>query len=265
MVAYDTNSGDSLPLAWGEACVYLRPPIKIQECFKTSIDDNRPADTSPESQSLVAQAIPQRWMRDYMQLLFGHIVAHIDSKLEPDWKEATIHWVFTVPGSWADFPTVANFKRLAGDAVRLCIGERKASKIIVNFTEAQASAYCLLKHGPAASIEGYTPGKTVLSCDIGGATTDIAVSQIIAPGLLTTPMQLGMHPVGVADISKQFRLHIQQTLENAGVANPMEMAQDIAQQNFLKTFTEGGPRPNGRISIFVPGICSVWRPPRGQS
>jgi hypothetical protein len=266
MVAYDEKSRDSQPLAWGTACMYLPATTTIQECFKASLDDKCPPKTNPEPQSVVAGATPQRWMRDYMHLLFSNIIADMEPKLDQyDWKEATIYWVFTVPGSWAEFPAVANFKRLAGEAICLCIGNRKSSKIIIDTSEAKASAYSLLKGGFAASIQGYASGNRVLSCDIGGATTDIAVSQILAPGLLTTPMQLEMHPLGMADISKAFRLHIQQVLDNAGAANSRGVARTLAQKHFMNTFTELRLRTDARVAIEVPGSCSVWCPPENTS
>jgi len=152
MVAYDEGG---CPVLWGKDCVDLPPPIKIHECFKYSMVECLP-NTNPEPHPVIARDSPQRWMQDYIHLLFGHIVAKIDSKLDPYWKDATIHWISPVPGSWAEFPTVADSKGLAADAVHLCIGDRKASRIIINTNQGvlSCSSFLVARRDPKSFPEG---------------------------------------------------------------------------------------------------------------
>lgn len=135
------------------------------------MDEHSPLTSTLESQKWSSHAIDQRCMLDFMNLICEQITAGIDSKHGVSWKNATIQWIFSVPGSWAELPTVANSKRLAEDAIYRCIGERPGSKVFTSPTETRASAHCLLKNGSVSAITAYAPGNFVLSCDIGGATT----------------------------------------------------------------------------------------------
>ena len=268
-LAYNLKNQDGTPVAWGDGCVDLHPQMKVHEYFKAFMDERLP-HINPESPPIVARANVHRWMRDYIQLLCGSVVASIDSIVDPtaNWKDAAIHWRFTVPGSWAELPTVANFRRLAEGAIYHCIGDRDGSKVITKITEARAAAHCLLKYGSAASVDGYAAGNTVLSCDIGGATTDIAVSQIGAPGLLKIPKQLGMHLGGLADIDRRFILHAQNILNCAGVPNSMEAAQILSRTEFrvVKREFTGKQADNWvRFPLLSTWEASVWRPAGNMS
>jgi hypothetical protein len=125
-----------------------------------------------------------------------------------------------------------------------------------------------LKYGSAARVDGYTPGNTVLSCDIGGTTTDIAVTQIEAPGLLKIPKQLGMHLTGMMNIDARFILHAQKILNCAGVSNSMEKAQILCRTKFQAAKEEfTGEQTDKWVSFPLLPIweARIWRPPGNMS
>lgn len=232
------------------------------------MDEQSPLNTTLKLLGGSTRANDYLYMLDFIHLICEHIIADIDSagqdsKLEISWKKGTIHWIFCVPGGWAELPTLANFKRLAEDAIYRCIGDCEGSKVFTRPTEARASAHRLLMNGSASSMVAYKPGNIVLSCDIGGATTDIAVSRIEAPGLLRTPMQLDIHPAGGATVDTLFIIHVQKFLETAGVSDSMKIAQRVSSDQFSiakETFTLRNR--DVWIPFQLPASCKVrnWRP-----
>ena len=253
-MAYDKEKDDGPPAAWGHECNQVGRTIRVQRCFKAFIDEKYLPVADGDSLPLFTRADIHRWMRDYIQVFCSAILANIASFHDQStWKDSVVNWVFTVPGSWAEFPTIADFRSLAEEAVFTSIGERNGSRITTVTTEARASAQWLLKNGSQMSASGYTPGSTVLSCDIGGETTDIAVCRVIAPGLLGTPRQLDLYPKGDTCVDAWFEEHVRQVLENAGVTDSMRVAEKLCQVDFQgikKSFTGA----NEWITIPLQGL-----------
>jgi hypothetical protein len=204
-----------------------------------------------------------RWVRDYLGAFCAEALDFIDGRAVAGWRDATVIWNFTVPGSWAVFPVVADFKRLAGDAVSSCFPNAKDCRISTDVTEATASALCLL----AASLgkdKQYSVGNTIISCDIGGSTTDVAVSSVSSAGRLATWPQSKTESVGTVTVEKAFWLHARHILRSAGAQNPDQLALEMARgepfQEERALFTRH--QNEDRVRIKLPKSCNVqeWSP-----
>ncbi|CZR59487.1 uncharacterized protein PAC_09379 [Phialocephala subalpina] len=261
-LAYDPKDNEGPPIAWGEECDGL-PPGQIKECFKafmgaTSFSNANTVPGGPGSQREL-----HRWVCDYLGAFCAGVADFIDGQTAPGWRNATVLWSFTVPGSWAMFPVVADFKRLAGDAVSSCFPNAKSFRISTDVTEAAASALYLLAAG-SANDKQYNVGSTVISCDIGGATTDVAVSTVSSAGRLITWPQLQTESVGTVTMEKAFWLHARHTFRSAGVQNPDQLALEMVRSWELRTaratFTKH--QSEDHVKIRLPTSCNMrkWSP-----
>ncbi|RDL31968.1 uncharacterized protein BP5553_09370 [Venustampulla echinocandica] len=205
-----------------------------------------------------------RWVRHYLGAFCAEVVAVIDRDAAPKWRDADVIWNFTVPGSWSALPVVADFKRLAGEAVSPCFPNGKGFRICCDVKEATASAQSLLVEGSVSKKKEYEVGNVVISCDIGGATTDIAISTVSSAGTLTTWPQLETESAGMVSIEKEFWLHASHFFRSVGASNPDQLALEIARgKNFQRAraeFMKG--RAEERVSITLPDSCNVekWSP-----
>jgi len=262
-LAYDPQDTEGAPIAWGEKCNRL-PPGQSKECFKAFMGaasfSNGP-NTVPGGPG--SQLELHRWVRDYLGAFCADVVDFIDGRAIPGWRDATIIWNFSVPGSWAVFPVVADFKRLAGDAVSSCFPNAKDFRIFTDVTEATASALCLLATSLGKDKQ-YSIGNTVISCDIGGATTDVAVSSVSSAGRLATWPQSKTESVGMVTVEIAFWLHARHTLRSAGAQDPDQLALEMARgeqfQGARALFTRH--QNEGRVMIRLPASCNVqnWSP-----
>lgn len=266
-MAYDPRYKDGPPIAWGDKCDTL-PCIQVKEYFKTFIGATTFAS---EAQTIpggpASQEELDRWVCDYLTAFCTDIVVHIDKSAAAGWRDARVTWNFTVPGCWAAFP-VSKFAAIAQKAVSSCLQNDTDPIIFTNTTEGMASAQCLLITGSAINKEAYSLGNVVVSCDLGGATTDIAVSTVYPRSSvenLETRPQLETRPIGTVTIDSAFWLHAQDTLKSAGVQNPDYIALEMARGENFKTarglFTQA--QIEDRILIRLPFSCNLrnWSPP----
>lgn len=85
-----------------------------------------------------------------------------------------------------------------------CFAKTINTRVCTDLTEGKASALCLLNHGTVARAHKFSVVDIVLSCDIGGATTDIVLSMVSSTGKLEPWPQLTVQPVGVVSIDEAF-------------------------------------------------------------
>ncbi|KAH6694209.1 hypothetical protein BKA61DRAFT_584359 [Leptodontidium sp. MPI-SDFR-AT-0119] len=178
MLAYDSNG---TLMAWGKC--EGGPYDRFQECFKSYIATT----TFPDFPGALTS------------------------------KNGYLTWNFTVPGSWAKFPVVADFKRLAENAVFSCFTTTDKIRVHAHLTEGEASAICVLSRSTVAKSHEFAVGDIVVSCDIGGATTDIAISIVSGAGKLDPCPPLQLHPVGLMSINRNFWELARQTFRLAGL------------------------------------------------
>ena len=278
-LAYAPQDDEGPPIAWGMECDTL-PPDQVKECFKAfmganfSHGPNRPPHSQSHNKDIIEleHAVPwspcsqrelHRWVVDYLWAFCAGVVDFIDAQVGKSWRDATVVWIFSVPGSWAKFPVVADFKRLAEDAVSACLPSAKRCSISTEVTEATASALSLLAAGPVEDQQ-YSVGSTVISCDIGGATTDVAISTVLSPGRLATWPQPQAESVGAVTVEKGFWLHACDTLRNAGVPNPDQLALQMihSYHSQLAKATFASHQREDRIRMPLPESCNLreWSP-----
>jgi hypothetical protein len=264
-VAYGPQENDGPPVAWGENCDAL-PAAHVKECFKSWIgatNFSRTPNTLPGDPE--SQAELHRWVRDYLHAFCAEVIFAIDNapNSRPNWRDGSVIWNFTVPGSWAKFPVVADFKRLAEEAVTPYFQRNTTLRICSESTEASASAQYLLEEASSAKDQRYVLGNLVISCDIGGATIDVASSTISGPGQLASWPQTRSTPGGTVTIQKAFWDAAHSTLQKAGAQIPDQMALKMARgEEFLRRiaeFTIGDD--DSAIVIPLPSDCQIQESP----
>lgn len=146
---------------------------------------------------------------------------------------------------------------MAEDAVFSCLPSTRTENICIStdLTEGEASAYCFLNEKSVAKFHKFAHGDTIISCDVGGATTDIAISTISDAGQLITSPQLNIAPMGVVSVDKKFWHLVRKTLRD--VLGPvqadltaLEMTRESAYTNARTTFS--GTAQEDRIQIALP-------------
>ncbi|PVH80821.1 hypothetical protein DL98DRAFT_531842 [Cadophora sp. DSE1049] len=218
-LAYDPLDDRGFPIAWGQGCENMGAD-QVKQCFKAFIGN--PATIHAAEIKLWAptsQLELRRWTRDYLYALCSKAADTIDIELCPGWRSEDVIWNFSVPGRWSYHPVVANFKQLAEDAVSSCGFRKECVKVLA--TEAEASAHSILNQCQlSAGNEKFAVGNVVISCDIGGATTDVAISEIVGPGKLASWRKLALEPRGVVIFEQRFWEHAEQVLRSAGAQEP---------------------------------------------
>lgn len=131
-------------------------------------------------------------------------------------------------------------------------------------TGARASAMCLCVNGLIAQNKAYSIGNTTISCDIGGSSTDIAISRVWGPAVLKRFCQLELKPSGFTTVQRAFFLHVAQTLTRAGAHRPNDLAPklvcDEGTVKILHGFTD--KQHKDRVKLKLPSFCTVksWPP-----
>lgn len=171
-------------------------------------------------------------------------------------------WNFSVPGRWSEYPVVANFKQLAEEALNSCL-LGQTNRVEVLATEAEASAQSILHQGQLGADNGrYAMGNVVISCDIGGATTDVAISDIVAAGKLASWSRLISEPRGVVAFEQIFWEHAEQVLRSAGAQEPGQWALEITKCMDLVKARNEFSKSYGDVVIRLPSACGIenWCP-----
>ncbi|OCK89975.1 uncharacterized protein K441DRAFT_581770 [Cenococcum geophilum 1.58] len=133
----------------------------------------------------------QMWFVDFLTALYKEIKKCISEKLElDDWRAARVEYLFSVPTTWDNHPEVLEmFKAIAAKAG---FGESEEHSVQISLSEAEAAAVYTaasqrnrhLVGVPAKSasladdLSRLRQGDTVLVCDAGGGTTDVAVLKV---------------------------------------------------------------------------------------
>lgn len=270
-VAYDPEESDGPIVAWGKECDDL-PFGQVKQCFKAFIGDAT-FPIAPSTMAVPGGPISQkelhRWVRDYLRAFCMSVVELIDREMEDRTWRSTATWNFTVPGAWPSFPVVADFKRVAEEAVFSFFEESKDVRIFANLTEGKASAMFLMVNDSANKANRYTTGNMVISCDIGGATTDIAVSIVSSAGRLEHWPQLRVEPTGIVTIEKQFYIHACQALKEANVQSAADVALTMARSREFARVRASFSRLQSEqlVRIPLPSSCEVrdWSPSGSSS
>ncbi|OCL09960.1 hypothetical protein AOQ84DRAFT_402945 [Glonium stellatum] len=133
----------------------------------------------------------QMWFEDFLTLLYKEIEKCVSKRLKlDDWRATKVEYLFSVPTTWDDHLGVLDiFKAIA---TRAGFGESEEHSIEVSLNEAEAAAVYTAasqKHRHSVGILNHNAcsadassrlreGDTILVCDIGGGTTDVAVLKV---------------------------------------------------------------------------------------
>lgn len=214
---YSSPRGGRL-IAWGfeatqnSETLAERRNFKIVEWFKPYLNSaylkaacQSSATFLPKSDSEI-----RRWYIDYLRKLYYKVRAEISRTLNVlSFEMKHIEFRFTWPTTWT-----------AGDieSFRECIVEAgfqnggSSHRVILSYSEAQTAA--LYVAGQLA--EKVKDGDTIMVCDVGGATTDIAVVKAVtdAQNLIRFDLDWSCQgkAVGGTDIDAAFQGFVEQRL-----------------------------------------------------
>lgn len=214
---YSSPRGGRL-IAWGfeatqnSETLAERRNFKIVEWFKPYLNSaylkaacRSSATFLPKSDSEI-----RRWYIDYLRNLYDKVRADISRSLDVLSLETKhIEFRFTWPTTW----TAADI-----ESFRECIVEAgfqdggSSHRVILSYSEAQAAA--LYVAGQLA--EKVKDGDTVMVCDVGGGTTDIAVVKAVtdAQNLIRFDLDWSCQgkAIGGTDIDAAFQVFVEQRL-----------------------------------------------------
>ncbi|KAK0108940.1 hypothetical protein ONS96_002777 [Cadophora gregata f. sp. sojae] len=258
-LAYDPLDNRGTPIAWGRGCADMRAD-EVKQCFKAFMGS--PATVYVAKNKLWTPESPaevHRWIEDYLHDFCRHAADTINTELGRGWRSGDVIWIFSVPGRWLEYPVVADFKRLAEEALRSCdISSNPRVEVLA--TEAEASAQSILSQGQLGADncnERYAVGNVVISCDIGGATTDVAISEIVGPGKLASQSLLKLEPRGVVAFEQSFWEHTERILRSAGVQEPSRWALEMTKSAGLARARNQFSKSYGNVAIRLPEGCVV--------
>lgn len=180
----------------------------------------------------------QMWFVDFLTALYKEIKKCISEKLElDDWRAARVEYLFSVPTTWDNHPEVLEmFKAIAAKAG---FGESEEHSVQISLSEAEAAAVYTaasqrnrhLVGVPAKSasladdLSRLRQGDTVLVCDAGGGTTDVAVLKVSSIKRFVGPegeeeiTELGQldcvdgRAIGSVQIDEAFKREVKRRLE----------------------------------------------------
>lgn len=251
ILCYDENHSSSL-IAWGEKC--QRYPLHTaKEHFKAFIGDTNfeeIARTFPGGPS--SQRELHGWVKDYLIEFCTHVIDTIKTRMKTViTADVKWTWNFTIPEIWqrGNGSPKRDFKRLAINAVTSLLPMAHVD-LDCQMTEGEASAHFLLASGIASGREEYQIANTVISCDIGGATTDIAVATIGATGRPNV-WKSDCIPIGTVAIEDAFLSHATETLQGAGVENADQLALQLVKSNASSSQRMNFGKGNGPEEIKI--------------
>lgn len=214
---YSSPRGGRL-IAWGFEATHNsetlaeRSNFKIVEWFKPYLNSaylkaaqQSSATFLPKSESEI-----RRWYIDYLRNLYDKVRAEILRRLEVLSLEMKhIEFRFTWPTTW----TAADI-----ESFRECIVEAGfqdgggSHRVILSYSEAQAAAL----HVAGQLAEKVKDGDTIMVCDVGGGTTDIAVVKAVTDAQNVIRFDLDWScqgkAIGATDIDAAFQALVEQRL-----------------------------------------------------
>ena len=157
-----------------------------KEWFKQSLDPERIIrlkETARKRQAeggigaLQVHYIPdhdevKQYYKDYMHCLYTHLSEVIQEKTG-NWKSQRVEFIFSLPCTFQNHGIGRSLLTLIKEAGFGTGGERHT--VDVGLTEPEAAAVFTIRE----SAVGFRAGTTILVCDAGGGTTDLALLQSV--------------------------------------------------------------------------------------
>lgn len=214
---YSSPRGGRL-IAWGfeanqnSETLAERRNFKIIEWFKPYLNSAYLKAACQSSATFLPKSDLEirRWYIDYLRKLYDKVQTEILGRLEvPSWEEKRIEFRFTWPTTW----TAADI-----ESFRECIVEAgfqdggSSHQVILSYSEAQAAAL----YGAGEIAEEVKNGDTIMVCDVGGGTTDVAVVKAVTDAQNQIRFDLEWScqgkAIGGTDIDAAFQAFVEQRL-----------------------------------------------------
>ena len=186
--------------------------LRIVEWFKPYLDSEHliPARQSVDDFLPKSESEVRRWYIDYLQRLYSKVQAEIVEKLKDrPWNTLHIEFRFTWPTTWK----AAAIKRIH-DCILQAGYESGGQyhRVHLKLSEAQAAAL----HVAGRMLGKVVEGDTLMVCDVGGGTTDIAVvkasTDVNGQICFGTYWEYPGQAVGTTDIDAAFEAFIERRL-----------------------------------------------------
>ena len=163
----------------------------------------------------------KRYYRDYMSCLYTHVSDVIQAKTGY-WKSQRVEFVFSLPCTFEKPAIGKTLLTLIKEAGFGRDGERHTVEL--GLTEPEAAAVFTMKE----SAVGFEAGTTMLVCDAGGGTTDLAVLHSVTknegnPELEALSVVEGRN-VGSTNIDKSFERMVEKRISRVTPAPPEDTA-----------------------------------------
>ena len=152
--------------------------IRTAEWFKLYLDERflmiADRSTVPQPPESVAEA--QKWFTDYLRLVYGAIKQYWTGNFHTWWTDAHVSFEFSYPAIW-DLATRESFFRCTIRSGFGSGGKDHSARLALSEAEA-ATRYMNSEVGRFQFSTSLNEGDTVLVCDIGGATADLALLSV---------------------------------------------------------------------------------------
>lgn len=194
---------------------------EFKEWFKTCLDPEKLRQKQVEDPECAPGSLQEveRWYVDYLRKMHKYLSFKLGGELSgANWEDARIEFIFSVPTTWAPFPTVESFKRIVKEAG---FGSHTSHKVTIGLTEAEAAAVHVSTEAPGIFHEN----DILLVCDVGGGTTDLSVLKVT--GTINQAIDLQQldvvfgDTIGSAAIDYEFEKLVMQRLRLAHSMEPL--------------------------------------------
>ncbi|PGH18554.1 hypothetical protein AJ79_00333 [Helicocarpus griseus UAMH5409] len=303
------RAGCKKPVSWGFECCEpdeLDRGMDVIDCFKLYLDPDFHFGSDDRNSELVfwSNEDVQTWFIDFLAAVREYIVGYIRREegcshyIVGDWKLHPVEYIFSFPTTWQNSKVIEEFSKIVANAG---FGDCEAHSVEIKMSEAAAAAvYSARNFKNQRSIqnlkgrkqltngsdgERIQQGDTILICDAGGGTTDVAVLKVlstklfnICEGRVEEMLELEQidfvngTPIGSVRIDQAFQSLVENRLKHIDFESgdtrwsPMYAARDLTKGNFQaikKSFGNQLESALDKIALRVPGLKGYHAPEAG--
>ncbi|KAF2851970.1 hypothetical protein T440DRAFT_447442 [Plenodomus tracheiphilus IPT5] len=267
VIVYPTGSNN--PSSWGflsETTAETSAEDKeYKEWFKTCLDPEKLRQKQYEDPEGAPESLEEveKWYSDYLRKMYEYLSFKLGGELSGvGWEDARIEFIFSVPTTWAPFPTVESFRTIAQ---QVGFGSHMNHVMSIGLTEAEAAAVHVSTEAPGIFREH----DVLLVCDAGGGTTDLSVLRVTGTINQTIDLQqmdvVFGETIGSAAIDYEFEQLVMQRLSLAHSTNPLPVDPADAGWDMMKSrdfqavkCEYGAPDDTPLFSIGIPRVPHTY-------
>ncbi|KAL8783868.1 MAG: hypothetical protein Q9195_009260 [Heterodermia aff. obscurata] len=204
----------------------------------------------------------KRYYKDYMQCLYNHLSDHIQGKTG-SWQAKRVEFIFSLPCTFREPAIARTLLALVEEAGFGKGGSRHT--IVAGLTEPEAAAVFTIKE----SAITFRAGTTILVCDAGGGTTDLAILENVTKEESELELEslsiVEGKSIGSTDIDVAFERLVEDRLATVTPALPENTAWSMmhsSQFMFYKCAFGQDECRHLRFSVPVPYVTGDFNYPK---